>query len=137
MRLVTLPDSTLLAQDALALSALASWSASPGGQVSATPAPVAGDAARPTQIALPPAYAGRELVSKSVDLPAVVTVPAGSVVVWTDGPATSVAGYATAPVDGGSISPIFLGGRRIEIQGSGHVTVHVYPALKALRARER
>jgi hypothetical protein len=87
-------------------------------------------------LSLPLAYAPREVWRGQTALPATISVPTGSIVVWASAAHVKVGQYDTAPVSGGSLSPVFVSNGKVRLTGDGGVTVRVYAARKFPAGRE-
>lgn len=133
---VTAPDSAMLFAGTLVSHVLTGRSVPPTQTLTASRVTHTGEQAEPTTASLPPPYAKRLLEAKTVRLPATLPMPSGSLVVWVSAPGATIAGYATARVDGGSLSPIFVR-RPVEITGTGRARVLVYSVQEADPANER
>lgn len=133
---VTAPDSTMLFASTFVSHVLPGRSVPPTQTISAKRANRSGTAAQPASAHIPPPYARRLVEARTVRLPATLKTPAGSLVAWVSTPGATIAGYATASLDGGSLSPIFVR-RSVKITGSGRARVLVYSVRQASPANER
>jgi len=129
---LVLPDSLSLADDG--------YVASPAA-IARTPADHAFPAHPPTsasawaglstpQFSLPPAYAPTEVWHGRTALPATISVPGGSIVVWSSARGVNVGQYKTTPVGAGSLSPVFVSHGKVRLTGHGRATVRVYAARR-------
>lgn len=137
VELIVLPDSTMLTSGVYVTSEGAFRFDRPATVVSVSLAGVDWTSARPSKISLPPPYTTGQVWDATVTLPTTVSLPSESVAVWVDVPGVTIAGYAPTAVDGGSLSPIFSGGPKVTLDGTGSAEVHVYAAKRFPASRER
>jgi hypothetical protein len=131
-------DSRLLSTSVNVVAANALADASPSTPVAEEPAAVTWAAARPRTLSLPPTYAPTEVASRTVSLPATLHLSRrANVVVWTSAPDVKIAGYVSAAVNGGSLSPIFSTDGTIGLVGEGRANVSVFVAKTFPAANER
>lgn len=83
------------------------------------------------RLTLPLPYAPKQVWRGKVTLPATIAVPRGSLVIWTSRPGLHVGSYGTTAVDGGSLSPVFVSGGKVRLNGYGRTTVRIFMARRA------
>src|SRR5262249_54265606 len=127
---LVLPDSLSLADDGYIASPAAIAKTPADRSLPAQPPDSAWAGLSTRQVSLPPAYAPREVWHGRTALPATISVPRGSIVVWSSAHAVDVGQYKTTPVRSGSLSPVFVTQGKVRLTGHGHATVRVYAARR-------
>lgn len=123
---LALPDSRPMAGATYVVSTTALEGTPPADVRAYRSLPTTAVGKKRTSSDVPPAYAQRLLWQGQVTLPATIPVSSGSVVVWSSDRHVVVAEDPSAPVDGGSLSPIVLSYGRLKVTGSGRATLRIY-----------
>jgi Transglutaminase-like superfamily len=127
---LVLPDSRSLADDGYIASPAAIANTPADRTLTARPPASAWAGLSTPHFDLPPAYAPREVWHGRTALPATISVPSGSIVVWSSVHGISVDQYKTTPVRRGSLSPVFVSDGKVRLTGHGPAVVRIYAARR-------